>query len=241
MINSAVISSFRILWDACVPCPFSLQETHQGCGCPFRGVVRCCCFLGFSFLTACTECRMLCERWAKHLTPPPRVLRPPSPQKQLAPRLAAKAQSLVITCGQGLAISLCSRSRVARPTASGNAGVGGNCQDHTASGPFWASTWVHPNANATSAPSRNARGIAIERQDALTHNKLHPDLKLGHICGTPEGAVRHWRGQKQAPRPETSTATLARPDKHWSRTNAAETRRRWGRAVVASSVGAMHV
>ena len=40
---------FRVLWDACVPCPFSLQETHQGCGCPFRGVVCCCCFLGVCF------------------------------------------------------------------------------------------------------------------------------------------------------------------------------------------------
>ena len=62
-------------------------------------------------MTARTECRMLCERWENHLTPPPRVLRSPSPQKQLAPRLAAKAQSLVLVvrdllsrCAQDLAL-----------------------------------------------------------------------------------------------------------------------------------------
>ena len=49
MINSAVIPFFRVLWDACFPCPSSLQQTHQGCVCPFRGVVCCCCFLGVFF------------------------------------------------------------------------------------------------------------------------------------------------------------------------------------------------
>ena len=83
------------------------------------------------------------------------------------------------------------------------------CKGHTASDPCSGSSWEHPLANATSAPARHAKGDAIERQDALTHNKLHPDLKLCQIFGSPEGAVRHWRGQKQAPR-ATRTTTAAR-------------------------------